>query len=387
MHKFDTSQYYKLWESLDGRQIMTKILEDPTLLYSNHTFWREKFLVDPDITPTDSTGAAVYKATMSKKEGGTMAHMRAPLGGTVTKDHGNLEFYTGTIPSFITDGHMETAPTRQYKEKLYEQLGADGDANLVLGWINDVLTPQIDAMNQTISNMSAQLMSTGKINYTYGEGIQSRVAKADIPTENFLKAGTKVWTDTTARLLDQIRNIVTTVNEMKGVSMQWQLEITRNMWNNNFLKNAQVIEWVRYFKSMNNTLLPENLSITTMMANDAIAQFEGLPKIVIIEESQKDSIQGVIHGWNDSVAVLRPVGYAGYIRHTNVADESLYSKYANDNVKFNFASANGGLGVVMNSVIPNGNMKEWHTETMMACVPTLDEFLYHFIIDTSTANS
>ena len=47
MHKFDTSQFYKLWESNEGRQIMSTILNDPDMIYSNHTFWREKFLIDP----------------------------------------------------------------------------------------------------------------------------------------------------------------------------------------------------------------------------------------------------------------------------------------------------------------------------------------------------
>ena len=168
--------------------------------------------------------------------------------------------------------------------------------------------------------------------------------------------------------------------------MQFQLEITRNMWRNNFLNNAQVIEWVRYMRSMNNVLLPSNVVVTTEMANEALTSFEGLPKIVIVEEKQKDAVSGIVKGWDDSVAVLRPLGMAGYMRHTNILDEEVYTKFANNAVTFNFAPAVDGLALVMNSVIPNGNLKEWHTDTMFSCVPTLDEFLYHYIIDTSTAN-
>ena len=40
----------------------------------------------------------------------------------------------------------------------------------------------------------------------------------------------------------------------------------------------------------------------------------------------------------------------------------------------------------MNSVVNNGNLKEWHTDLMMSAIPTLDEFLYHAIIDTTTAD-
>ena len=384
MHRFDTSQYYKLWESKEGRKIMSTILSDPDMLYSNHQFWREKFLVDPAVTPTDDRGNATFRSEMRQMETGTLAHLRAPMGDSVQREAGNAAFYTGSIPDFITDGWLETAKTRLYRERLYSQLG--NDRELIQFWVEQVAQPQVDSVNQTLSNMAAQLMSTGKINYQYGLGIKDKIEKADIPSQNFLKAGAKVWTDTTARLLDQIVTICDNVRNMIGVDMQFQLEITRNMWRNNFLNNAQVIEWVRYMRSMNNVLLPSNVVVTTEMANEALTSFEGLPKIVIVEEKQKDAVSGIVKGWDDSVAVLRPLGMAGYMRHTNILDEEVYTKFANNAVTFNFAPAVDGLALVMNSVIPNGNLKEWHTDTMFSCVPTLDEFLYHYIIDTSTAN-
>lgn len=384
MHKFDTSQFYKLWESKEGRKIMTDILNDPDMIYSNHQFWREKFLIDPAVTPTDDLGRATFRSEMRRIETGTLAHLRAPMGDTVQREVGNAEFYTGSIPDFITDGWLETAKTRLYRERLYQQLG--NDRELIQFWVEQVAQPQIDSVNQTLSNMAAQLMSTGAINYQYGVGIKDKLEKANIPSANFKTAGTKVWTDTSARLLDQIVTMVKNIQDSIGVDIKFQLEITRNMWNNNFLNNAQVIEWVRYMRSMNNVLLPSNVVVTTEMANEALTTFEGLPKIVIIEEKQKDSVSGIVKGWADTVAVLRPIGMAGYMRRTNVLDEEVYTKFANNAVQFNFSSALDGLALVMNSVIPNGNLKEWHTDTMFSCVPTLDEFLYHYIIDTSTAD-
>ena len=47
----------------------------------------------------------------------------------------------------------------------------------------------------------------------------------------------------------------------------------------------------------------------------------------------------------------------------------------------------GGLGVWMNSVVVNGNFKEWHTDLFVKAIPTLDEFLYHVIVDTTQANA
>ena len=54
--KFENSVYSKIWDSSEGRQIVTSILNDPNLIKANHTFWREKFLVDPMITPTNAEG-------------------------------------------------------------------------------------------------------------------------------------------------------------------------------------------------------------------------------------------------------------------------------------------------------------------------------------------
>ena len=45
-----------------------------------------------------------------------------------------------------------------------------------------------------------------------------------------------------------------------------------------------------------------------------------------------------------------------------------------------------GLATVRNFVIVNGNFKEWQSDLVLAAVPSLDEFLYHYIIDTTTAN-
>lgn len=384
MAKFENSQYAKLWDSTEGRQIMTAILNDPNLIHSNHNFWAQKFRVDPQITPTDAEGRATFISKMRQIETGVMMDMRAPLGDSTPTEKGNLAYYTGVIPDFIAKGFVEKATERMYKEDLFDQFG---DAQLIAAYATDDLQRMVDSANQTLSNMGAQLMSTGKIVYGYGDGIQGNVLKADIPTENFLTAGANVWSDTAnCKILDQIRKMYNDIRESLGFDINLQLEITRNCWLNYFLKNEQVIEWVRYFKSLNNTLLPNNVEVTTDMAVEALRSYEGLPQIVIIEESQKDINSGIVHGWSDNVAVMRPVGYAGYIRHTSILDEKVYSRYGNSTINRNFSRTLNGIAVVMNTVLNNGNLKEWHTDLMMSAVPTLDEFLYHYIIDITTAD-
>ena len=381
--KFANSTYNKIWDSNEGRQIVTQILNDPDLIRANHTFWTQKFRIDPQITPTNAEGEAIFKSTMRQLESGVLMDMRAPLGDSVPEDKKGLAYYSGVIPEFISKGTVEKATERAYKEDLFAQFG---DAALIAAYATDVLQSKLDSANQTLSHMSAQLLSTGKIIYKQGVGIQGNVLKADVPAENFLKAGAKVWSDTTARLLDQIVKMVEDIREKQGLDLQFQLEITRKQFLEAFMKNEQVIEWVRYLNVINNTPLPERAVMTEDLVKNALARFEGLPPIVIVEEKQKDTENGIVHGWKEGVAVLRPLGYAGFIRRTTIKDVELFTKYGNNVNSYSFAGALNGLAQIANSVIVNGNFKEWHTHVIMAAVPSLDEFLYHYIIDTTTAN-
>lgn len=381
--KFANSTYNKIWDSNEGRQIVTQILNDPDLIRANHTFWTQKFRIDPQITPTNAEGEAIFKSTMRQLESGVLMDMRAPLGDSVPEDKKGLAYYSGVIPEFISKGTVEKATERAYKEDLFEQFG---DAALIAAYATDVLQSKLDSANQTLSHMGAQLLSTGKIIYNQGVGIQGNVLKADIPAENFLKAGASIWSDTTARLLDQIVEMVEKIREERGLDLQFQLEITRKQFLEAFMKNEQVIEWVRYLNVINNTPLPERAVMTEDLVKNALARFEGLPQIVIVEEKQKDTENGIVHGWKEGVAVLRPLGYAGFIRRTTIKDVELFTKYGNNVNSYSFASALNGLAQIANSVIVNGNFKEWHTHVIMAAVPSLDEFLYHYIIDTTTTD-
>lgn len=382
--KFESSKYSKIWDSNEGRLIVEAILQDPNLIKSNYTFWNTKFRVDPQITPTNQEGEAVFKSTMRQLESGVLMDMRAPLGDSTPMDVKGIAAYTGVIPDFITKGTVEKATERYYKEKLFEQFG---DARLIAAYATDVLQQKIDSANQTLSHMGAYLMSHGNIAYLQGEGIQDNLYKAAIPAENFDTAGAAVWSDPSAKILDQMREKEEKYKNKWGVEIPMQWEMTRATFQQCFLKNEQVIEWVRYVNVINNTPLPETLVLNDDMALAAIEKFAGISPIVIIEEKQKDLNNGVVSGWKANTVVLRPAGYAGYIRHTTILDSEMFSKYANSVNSYNFTKTLNGLLTIMNSVVVNGNFKEWHTDGMMAAIPTLDEFLYHVIIDIATADA
>jgi hypothetical protein len=320
---------------------------------------------------------------MRQIQSGVMMDMRAPLGDSTPEDKRGLAYYSGAIPEFISKGTVEKATERDYKEKLFEQFG---DAALVAAYATEVLQNKLDSANQTLSHMAAQLLSTGKIIYNQGQGIQGNVLKADVPAENFKKAGAKVWNAQDAKILDQMVKIEEDIREEKGLELKFQWEITRQMFVDVFMNNAQVVEWVKHMYELDKGIeLSSALGVTYDMATEAIAKFPNLSPIVIVEEKQNDTENGIVHGWKDNIAVLRPVGYAGLVRRTTIKDVELFNKYGNSVNSYSFANALNGLATVANSVIVNGNFKEWHTHVILAAVPSLDEFLYHYIVDTSNA--
>lgn len=382
--KFENSNYDALWKSREGRQVMTAVLADPDLIKSNYTFVYEKFRIDPAITPTNAKGEAIFTSQMRELASADMMDMRAPLGDTRTADKKGIAYYTGQIPDFAPAGFVEKATERWYKEKNFAQFG---DAALIAQFATDEVQRMVDSANMTLSYLAAKALSTGETIYDMGNGIQSAIYKSYIPTENFVNAGEKVWSDPSALILDQMSAIEESFKDNWGVEIAMQWEMTQEMFDAYFLKNEQVEEWVRYLNVVNNTPLPENLTLTRQLVESAIPQHPyNLSPIVIVNEKQKDINNGVVSGWKSGNAVLRPRGYAGYIRRAAILDEEIFKAYGNNVNTYNFTPALNGLGVFMNSVVVNGNFKEWHTDLFVKAIPTLDEFLYHVIVDTTTAD-
>ena len=388
MHKFELSIYKGLWED---KKALTTILQNPDLIKANHTFWREDFSVDPNITETNAEGEAVFTSRMRKLDVGTLMDMRAPLGDSIPEDAKGMEAYSGTIQEFISKGYVETAEMREYKRRLFAEIG---DVALVGRFVEEVLQPRVDSANQTLSHMAAQLISTGKIIYNQGVGLKGSILKAAIPTENFLKAGEKVWTDSSALLLDQMRKIEEDFRDKTGLAIPMQWKITRKMFNNVFLKNEQIVKWIKDMYLVESgqigvgTTNLSGLVVNEENFNKYIQKVQGLSPIKIVDEKQNDIVNGTVNGWKDGIAVFCPAGKLGLVRRTTIADVRYFTEeYINPASRFVFGSALDGCAFVRNSVVPNGVLKEWHSDLVLAATPTLDEFLYHYIVDTTTANS
>ena len=267
--KFEQSDYNKIWSATEGREVMSAILRNPDLLRANFTFWKQKFKVDPEMTPSNAKGVAAFVSEMREIDTGELMELRAPLSDTIPADKKGVEAYSGTIPDFSAKGYVETAAERMYREELFDQYA---DVANIVKFATNELQRMLNSVNQTIPYQAAQLLSTGKIIYDKGQGSHIPVLKAKIPAQNFLKAGKKVWTDTkNCRILDQMRDIENRAKDIIGVediAMQW--EVTRQQFLENFLPNAQVLEWARYTNIINNTPLPESAVLTPEMAKTAI---------------------------------------------------------------------------------------------------------------------
>jgi hypothetical protein len=279
---------------------------------------------------------------------------------------------------------------REYKRRMYAEIG---DAALIKRFAEEVVQPRLDSANQTLSHMAAQLISTTKIIYNAGVGMKGSILKAAVPEENFKTAGEKAWTDTTANLLDQMRKIEDEIKEATGLEIAWQWLVTRKMFNEVFLKNEQVIKWIKDSYLMESGQIGiGTTNLTGLVVNEEnfnkyITKVQGLSPIKIVDEKQKDYNGATVNGWKDGVAVFCPAGKLGLVRRTTIADTRLFSgEYTNPNVSFTFGSALDGCAFLRNSIVPNGVLKEWHSDMVLAATPTLDEFLYHYIIDTKTAD-
>ena len=382
MAKFDfnNSNYALFWQYGD---ILKTYIDETPYLRTNFGFWQSQFTVDATATPTDDKGLASFAMQSVKREPAPMADMRAPLGKGKALDWEGLHVYNASIPHFIAPSIHEQAFERAAKARVFEQYG--NDAEIIKQWTAKV-QGQMDSLNQTLSNMSAQVLSTGKINYNFGRAIKGMVYDANIPKENIVKGGAKVWNASDCPLLDQMAEIeekFRTDHGYENLPMKWQ--ITYKMFHDVFLKNTQVRDFIKNYRTNNDLATTEGYVITEELFRTVMALYPQLSPIEIIVEKQKD-YNGAVSGWKDGVAVLRPQGYAGVIKHTEAIDRFMFDNFGSTNISKTFTKTNG-VFTLINTSLNNGDFKEWHTDMIMDAVPALDEVPYHLIVDTTQAGT
>ena len=402
---FSESSFFNIW-SEEGRTVVTEILNNPDLIeLNNFSAWRQDFSIDPEITKHDSNGFAIVNALMREVEVGVMSDMRAPLGDSLPIEQGNAKSYTVPIAHFTTRHFHETKATMMDKKERYEALRdtyGEYDAQLLASYAERV-QGFIDGMNMTLTNMGEQLMTNGYLYYDKGAGIHAGIHQAPIPTKNFLKAcmykisGSSevqtTWADTDALFIDSINRLVDMINEGIGKTLRWQLDVTKDEWDNYIMKNKQVLTTM-YMRANPNILSQDQMNFASagLAFDDAqvLAMLNSRLRrctIFVHDSAQHDAYEGVVRGWKSNVATLRPLGPAGMMRHTDIIDAEWFDdKYSNPAIKDFYVPALGGLGYLNNTIWPNGRDLEYRTRYIYSTTPSLDEFLYHFIMATNTAS-
>lgn len=393
MAKFDFSNtvYNKLSDSNEGRQLVSIILNDPDLIGIKPHYYPTAFSIDPNLVPTNEKGKASFTVEAKYPETATMMDMRAPLGDGRLGEEGQAQSYSGSIPDFIAPTWKETAMERAYKERMYEKYG--DDAALIQGYAADVLAPRIESGYQTLDNLAITVETTGKCFYNQGVGIKSPIYRTEMPSENFITAGPKAWADPDCQLLDQMVEIERHFREdVWNVNFGFQWKFEKDFFKNVVLKNKQVIDTIKInWLADKGQLISETGSVPASIVTDeafntyVVGKFPGLSPIRVVKSRQMNN-GVVVNPWPDGVAVLCPSGFAGKILRTDILDEEIYSRYGNNACQFSFSRTADGLMLVMNSVLPNGNLKEWQTKVMMSAVPALEDFLYRVIVNTKQAD-
>lgn len=388
---FSNSRYVKMFEdSLEGRRILTYILNNPEMLRENFTFWKPIFPADNSPLPTDKTGRAAVRVDARKPTTPTLADWRAPLGKGRLGEEGEAFGYNAGIIDLIALGWQEQAQEREYKEKIFEDWGSD--APLLLSYATDVVQPRIDSINMSISNMAAQALSTGQVVYNGGKGIHGPVYKAPVPAENFTNP-TKVFTDPDCDILAEMAAI-----EKHYKEDLWGFENYAGVWDvpyeifiNVFLKSPKIIEFMKLNWLIDNKQLinqtssvPGSIVTVDSFATLAASRYPGLSPINIIKESQFD--EGTkVHGWKPNTIVFRPRGTAGNTYRTANLDKYMSEKYGNSIITQVFASTMDGLMTVCHTTGVNGTLKYWAADFMSSATPVIDVFMHQVIVDVSKA--
>ena len=403
---FSESSFFQIW-SPEGRVVVNEVLNNPDLVdVKNFAAWQQDFAIDPEITKHDEKGFAIVNAMMREIDKGVMSDMRAPLGDSMPMEQGNAKSYTVPIAHFTTRHFHETKATMFDKKQRYEQLReryGEYDAQLIASYAEKVQV-FIDGMNMTLTNMGEQLMTNGYIYYDKGAGIHAGIHKADIPVENFLKAcmfklsgGSEVqttWADLDALFIDSINRLIEQINTKLGKNWKWQLDMPKAVWDNYVKKNNQVMTTMFYRTNpaivLNDAVASASLamSYTDQQILDMLNERLNNITVYVHDTAQYDAFDGVVRGWKTGIVTLRPLGRAGMMRHTDILDAEYFDdRYSNPAIKDYYVPALGGLGYLNNTIWPNGRDLEYRTRYIYSATPSLDEFLYHFMLTTGTASS
>jgi hypothetical protein len=91
-------------------------------------------------------------------------------------------------------------------------------------------------------------------------------------------------------------------------------------------------------------------------------------------------------GWQEHIAVLRPMGFAGEIVHSDIPKIEMIKREAANTLDWSTATVEGGLFHVLNMSMADGILKQYHIDVYSTAHPVLYDFIHTYIVDTYQAN-
>lgn len=389
----------------DGTSAFVQTLVNDQLeMDANEFFWQEHFTVDGakySINPSRPKEDPAFTVKSITRRPVPMANPMTPLSEVAQMDNESYEQFSGTIGQFGM-GLFETSLSR---EELKAELAAmDMDnQDVVVGYIRTV-ADLIKSHNYNLSNIAAQTLSKGGGYDMVGrEGVTPGMTHnfpSYVPIKNYKKAGTAVWTDNEADVPSQMMKIEQDFKMENGYdgTMEWDLPydlIVNNLINNKFFKE-EVNRYIRLYAPDKVIVVQTDgktgvdvSSITwEQLVEYSRSTISKIAPIRVVKEQQ--ITQGItnirtVSGWKQGVAVLRPLGMAGKVVHSDTADIYMLQREANKTIDFSIATAQGGLLYVINKAVPTGLYKSYHTDVIGRYRPVLTEFMEHVIVDYTTA--
>lgn len=386
-------RYDRLFDPKDV-QYFTKFINANGLLDINYGFWREHFVKDSAPTPTQTNGAASFTTVNIERIADPMADFTTPLADTTQIDKAGWGAVTDTIPD-ISKGFSMTTAERLHWEKLFQEFGNDAD---IVSQYVDNLQVLYNTVNARTSNMAAQLLSTWGINTTNdANGKGMGLSYIGNPYGQYVKnytAGVKVWSDPTAKLIDQIVVLVEKYRDDTKFEGAIEMLVPEETIKSVFLTNDQIRTTVlQYVYSLGGIYIENGTPPTRTIRMDEFIKYTEsmeslLPRIRMVKESQTtQTLTGFtkVKGWDLTKVVLKPIGLAGVIKYTEILDVVVAQKYPSPDSLKTTSYLDGGIFGVVNTIVGKGGKPEWHTDIFGSLKPALTEFMYHRPIDITTA--
>lgn len=335
----------------------------------NAVLWKQYFQWDTTPSPDD-----MFKTIEVVDKGVIMADIAARFADVSQRDTDGYAYYAGTVPD-LSHGYKENVADLIKIERL--QSGLDGNAAVIRNLVSQI-DKFVNGIHSRITNMAMQLMSSGKIEGNAGTGLSYK-AKAPIPTTNFKKALTAVWTDT--ENATPISDMVAHEKYMRNTlgytgALEWNINRTTL---NLLLKNKEVKSYVLpVLLSANLSVLPNGM-VTEASFQEFVKTGGIISNVRVVDEAQREaSMTGVttVNGWKAGSAVLRPAGFAGVVKYSSL--DELRMVQGEQGVAIAYLEG-GKVGIKRKFSVDN---ERWDTSVKSAAVPTLTQWNYHMIVDT-----